>query len=69
MTSFKSGDIVYQKAADRVFDALANHWTNQPRRGPLTVDKVYRCGQHWRLSAHGSGLTKIDAAVSAFEAD
>jgi len=64
---FKTGDLVYQKAAARVFNAYDNRWEARPRRGPFVVDNIYQCGQHIRLSAHGSGLTKIDADINSFE--
>ena len=63
----KTGDTVYLKATERSIFGDGRKPGPTPRKGPLTVDRVYQCGQHVRLSAHGDGLTKVDAATTAFE--
>lgn len=64
---FKTGDTVFMPARKNVFHAWDGTTTDEPRKGPFTVDRVYTCGKHTRLSAHGSGLTKIEAAIHLFE--
>ncbi len=70
MTSqFNPGDDVYLKAADAVFDATTGKTAPRDLSGPFIVEKVYQCGQHWRLSAStGEPYSRVDAAVAQFEA-
>ncbi len=65
---FKTGDDVYLKAADAVFDGMTGKTAPRDLSGPFIVEKVYKCGDHWRLSAGtGEGYSRVDAAVSQFE--
>lgn len=59
---FIPGQKVY---LDAVFCDTKDCYVNQPREGPLTVKKVYLCGQHWRVSA-ASGNAHYDADARNF---
>jgi hypothetical protein len=68
---FHIGQAVYLKAAENVLCGVTGRHFDQPRSGPYTVTRIYECGtaphSHVRLSAEGSGLSRVDAALSAFE--
>jgi hypothetical protein len=67
--AFKVGDTVYLKAADSVFDACSNRYVARARSGPLMVENVYVCGNHWRVKASipGSTYGYYDSAMDSFE--
>ncbi len=65
--SFKVGDDVYLKAADAVFDGMTGKTAPRDLSGPFVVERVYKCGNHWRLAAGVNGFTRVDAAVGSFE--
>ena len=67
-TQFKAGDDVYLSAADAVFDAVTGKTAPRDLSGPFIVERVYRCGDHWRLVAGvGEPYSNVDAEVSRFE--
>ncbi len=66
MTTFNVGDSVYLSAASAVFDGITGKTTPRERTGPFTVEKVYQCGEHWRLNAL-RGFESVDAATRQFE--
>ncbi len=66
-TQFKTGDDVYLVAADAVFDGMTGKTAPRDLSGPFIVERVYKCGDHWRLAAGVNGYTQVDAAVSQFE--
>ena len=65
MSTIKQGDSVILEAA-REFCGWNGRFRDRPASGPLTVDRVYQCGEHVRISAHGAGLTSVDAAARCF---
>lgn len=66
MTTFNIGDSVYLSASSAVFDGLTSKTAPRDRQGPFTVEKIYQCGQHWRLGAF-SPHSHVDAAFAQFE--
>lgn len=67
MTNIHIGDTVYLRPA-RVFSGYDGKFHNEPRRGPLTVENVYKHGEHWRATACDEmGLEKYDANIKSFD--
>ena len=67
-TQFKTGDDVYLSAAKAVFDGTTGKTAPRDLSGPFIVERVYRCGNHWRLVASvGEPYSRVDAAITQFE--
>lgn len=62
------GQTVYLRGG-RVFDAMKNGFLDQPRIGPLHVERIYRSGDHVRVKASlpGEIYGYHDACIDAFD--
>ena len=68
--NIKVGDKVTLKEMIDGVSGLTGKTISEPAQAGLTVTKVYRCGNHWRITAergkYGDGYKQFDAIHTKF---
>ena len=69
-TDIKPGDLVTLRAVKESFDGTTGKTSYKAAEHSLTVTRVYRSGNHFRVTAergqYGNGYAQFDAIHSAF---